>query len=472
MATTLTGDDFQRPAHEITYDAILALYQQHAPIDAITVADHLTKQGDLRRAGGAPYLHSLISEIPSAANAAYYAELVRERAALRRVAAAGVRVQQMAEQSTGGDAEQIVTAAVDEITHVAQRYTDYTLERPSSWAPVDIANLDIEATIEPTLLARDDGVCMLYPASVHSIVGEPGSAKSWLALWAARQQLLAEQPVVMVDFEDRPGRVVRRLLDLGVPRDLINGLFRYIRPDQALTPAQTPGLARACDGAALAIIDGVTEAMTLHGLSLQDNEDIAKYLMLLPRRIADLGPAVAQVDHVVKDPDARGRYALGGGHKLAGIDGAQYKMNVTERFGRGKRGHAQILIDKDRHGGIEQHSVGISMADFVMDSTPFPERPDEPGPLRIYLNAPDASVIGPAGEFRPTLLMSRISDYLVAVDGPSQTAIENYLGGNRDNVRKAIRALVNEGYVRIERHGQATRHYLISPFDDTQETLP
>src|SRR5690625_7357865 len=80
----LRGEDFYRPAHEMVYDAILDLYGRGEPADAITVAAELTKRGELGRVGGAAYLHTLIAAVPTAANAGYYARLVREQAVLRR----------------------------------------------------------------------------------------------------------------------------------------------------------------------------------------------------------------------------------------------------------------------------------------------------------------------------------------------------------------------------------------------------
>src|SRR5690606_41558330 len=63
----LRGTDFYRPAHEIIYDAILDLYGRGEPADAATVAAELTKRGEMGRIGGAPYLHTLISMVPTAA---------------------------------------------------------------------------------------------------------------------------------------------------------------------------------------------------------------------------------------------------------------------------------------------------------------------------------------------------------------------------------------------------------------------
>ena len=81
----LKSRDFYRPAHELIFDAIIDLYGRGEPADAITVAAELTKRGDIARAGGAPYLHTLISSVPTAANASYYAKIVRERAIARRL---------------------------------------------------------------------------------------------------------------------------------------------------------------------------------------------------------------------------------------------------------------------------------------------------------------------------------------------------------------------------------------------------
>jgi replicative DNA helicase len=117
----LKGVDFYRPAHELIYDAILDLYGRGEPADAITVSDELTKRGDLARVGGQAYLHQLISEVPTAANAGYYAEIVAERAVLRRLVDAGTRIVQMGYGQGGGDVVDIVNAAQAEIYAVADK---------------------------------------------------------------------------------------------------------------------------------------------------------------------------------------------------------------------------------------------------------------------------------------------------------------------------------------------------------------
>src|SRR6201998_2220840 len=81
----LRPGDFYRPAHQNVYDAILDLYGRGEPADAGTVGAERDRRGLLRRIGGAPYLHTLISTVPTAANAGYYAGIVAEKALLRRL---------------------------------------------------------------------------------------------------------------------------------------------------------------------------------------------------------------------------------------------------------------------------------------------------------------------------------------------------------------------------------------------------
>ncbi len=117
----LRGNDFYRPAHETVYEAILDLYGRGEPADAVTVSDELTKRGELGQIGGPAYLHTLLSSVPTAANAGYYARIVRERAVLRRLVTAGTRIVQLGYATDGGDVDEIVNAAQAEVYAVTER---------------------------------------------------------------------------------------------------------------------------------------------------------------------------------------------------------------------------------------------------------------------------------------------------------------------------------------------------------------
>ena len=121
----IRGTDFYRPAHELVYDAIMDLYGRGEPADAITVAATLTRKGEIGRVGGQAYLHTLISSVPTAANAGYYARIVRERAVLRRLVEAGTRIVQLGYSAEGGDVDALVNTAQAEVYAVTdQRQTE------------------------------------------------------------------------------------------------------------------------------------------------------------------------------------------------------------------------------------------------------------------------------------------------------------------------------------------------------------
>ncbi|MBO0802780.1 MAG: replicative DNA helicase [Nocardiopsaceae bacterium] len=120
VVEVIRGTDFYRPAHQIINDAILDLYARGEPADAITVSNELTRRGELTRVGGAPYLHTLIASVPTAANAGYYARIVRERAILRRLVEAGTRIVQFG-YTGDGDADELVDRAQAEVYSVTDR---------------------------------------------------------------------------------------------------------------------------------------------------------------------------------------------------------------------------------------------------------------------------------------------------------------------------------------------------------------
>ncbi len=121
VAEIVRSADFYRPAHEVIYDAIVDLFGRGEPVDAITVADEMTKRGTLQRVGGQAYLHELIQVVPTAANAGYYAAIVAERALLRRLVEAGTKIVQLGYGQGEGDVDEIVNRAQAEVYAVADK---------------------------------------------------------------------------------------------------------------------------------------------------------------------------------------------------------------------------------------------------------------------------------------------------------------------------------------------------------------
>ena len=192
VVEVLRGVDFYRPAHEQVYDAVIDLYGRGEPADAITVAAELGKRGELVRVGGAPYLHTLLSSVPVAANAGYYAEIVREKAILRRLVNASIRIGQMS-YAGEGDVDAIVDRAQAEVYAVTDRSAseDYKplseLMQPTLDEMEAISSRGGNLGGVPTGFAElDDLTNGLHPGQMVIVAARPGMGKSTLALDLAR----------------------------------------------------------------------------------------------------------------------------------------------------------------------------------------------------------------------------------------------------------------------------------------------
>ena len=154
----LRSADFYRPAHATIFDTVLDLYGRGEPADPITVAAALTAAGDLGRIGGAPYLHTLISSVPTAANSAYYAKIVAERAVLRRLVEAGTRIVAMGYGSAAGQGRD-----VDDIVDLAQQAVYDVTERRAGDDFSILADLLQPALDEIEAVGSRDGVMAGVP---------------------------------------------------------------------------------------------------------------------------------------------------------------------------------------------------------------------------------------------------------------------------------------------------------------------
>ncbi|MDL4777600.1 DUF3987 domain-containing protein [Actinomadura xylanilytica] len=110
VRTLLDSADYYRPAHRLIWDSIVGLVDRGAPCEPVAVAATIDPR-ELARIGGAPYLHTLISQAPSVASATYYAQLVHRLAYARHVVLTGTRLMQLGYSATG-DADSDVRGTV------------------------------------------------------------------------------------------------------------------------------------------------------------------------------------------------------------------------------------------------------------------------------------------------------------------------------------------------------------------------
>lgn len=245
----LRSTDFYRPAHEIVFDAITDLYGRGEPADAVTVAAELTRLGQLSRIGGPAYLHELISSVPTAANAGYYAKIVRERAVLRRLVTAGTRIVQLGYAADGGDVEDIVNAAQAEVYAVTERRAS------EDYLPLSAI---IEGTIDEIEASghRGDGLTGiptgfvdldsltngLHPGQMIVIAARPAVGKSTLGLDIARSAAIHHQlSTVIFSLEMGKNEITMRLLSAEARIPLQNMRKGTMREEDWTRLARTMG---------------------------------------------------------------------------------------------------------------------------------------------------------------------------------------------------------------------------------------
>jgi replicative DNA helicase len=211
--------DHYRPAHQLIHEAILDLYSRGEPADAITVANELTRRAEIARVGGAPYLHTLISSVPTAANAGYYARIVRERAILRRLVEAGTRIVQFG-YAGDADADELVDRAQAEVYAVTERRTSEDYHSLSEIMPGTLDEIEAIGshngvlTGVPTGFADLDALTNgLHPSQMIVIAARPAIGKSTLALDFARAAAIRHgMATVLFSLEMGRNEITMRLL--------------------------------------------------------------------------------------------------------------------------------------------------------------------------------------------------------------------------------------------------------------------
>ena len=218
----LRSADFYRPAHASVYEVVIELFGRGEPADAVTVGAELKKKGELERIGGLPYLHTLVATVPTAANAAYYARIVREQAQLRSLVEAGTRIVQLGYTTDGADVEGLINL-YEELERNANR--DGGLDGvPTGFSELDSKLNGLRAGQMIIIAARPGGgkstlaMDICRSAAVHN-----NMASAYFSLEMNRTELsmrlLAAESKVFLDrmikgeLETRDWQAIARTLD-------------------------------------------------------------------------------------------------------------------------------------------------------------------------------------------------------------------------------------------------------------------
>ena len=215
----LTGRDFYKPAHETIFDTIIGLSTRGEPVDAITVARELERRGELAKAGGAMYLTDLVASVPITANVDYHAEIVHEKAVLRRLAEVGQRIAQLAHHGQG-DVADLVDRAQIEVMDVdgARGAEDY--RQLLELIPETIDEIEQIQRREPGSNGVMSGFPDLdrlttgfRPGQMIVVAARPGVGKSTLGLDFVRNAAIRDRvPCAFFSLEMTGAEIAMRLL--------------------------------------------------------------------------------------------------------------------------------------------------------------------------------------------------------------------------------------------------------------------
>ena len=206
-----------------------------------------------------------------------------------------------------------------------------------------------EASELPAILTRSDGRTLLYEGRLNAIFGEPGLAKSWLALMACIEVVRTGTRVIWWDFEDRPDTIVTRLKALGAGELVDSEKLIYATPglaDDAGEMDRMAGWMARGPRPGLVVIDSVESA----GLPT-DSNDAAPWYAKHVDPFEDAGAGILLLDHVPKRKLDRPKGPIGSTHKLARLSGAGLFISGTP-WTKEADGRIVLTNHKDRPGDL------------------------------------------------------------------------------------------------------------------------
>ena len=214
VAEILRAGDHYTPAHQVIHEVIIALHEAGEPADPVAVAAELAKRGVIGKVGGAPYVHTLIASVPTAANAGYYARIVADLAILRRLIEAGTRVVQLA-YSGDGEAAEIAARALAEIEDAAATVSRHAVRpiRDVVYAALDEAEHGTKRGLSLPWADLDSLLNGISPGQLVYVAARPGVGKSLTGAGIAGHVALGlGLPALLVSMEMRAEDITLRLI--------------------------------------------------------------------------------------------------------------------------------------------------------------------------------------------------------------------------------------------------------------------
>ncbi len=386
----VTEDDFYFEKHRIIFKALCALANQSRPCDFVTVSDYLRNLGKLEDVEGMPYLGQLVNDTPGAANVAEYARIVRERAVLRGLVAAGDQITELAFRPEGRNATELLDVAEQQLTKLrgrdAKSKSQYMTMQPLMEAldkKLKAAQLNPGgAQGLPTGFTRFDEMTNgLHAGDLIIVAGRPSMGKTSFAMNIAEYAALERKlPTLVFSMEMSAeqlgirvvssfGRIDQQKLRTGAMDDMdwhkfssalgiIEEAPLFIDETGGLSPLDLRSRARRVagrHGLSLIVVDYI-QLMQVPGAENRTNEvsEISRNLKSLAKELNVPIIALSQLNRGLENRDnKRPRMAdlreSGGIEQDADVIVFIYRDEVYNKDTPDK-GTAELIIAKQRNG--------------------------------------------------------------------------------------------------------------------------
>ena len=385
----VSPEDFYKDAHGRIYGIILDLYEKNEAIDILTVASAARDKGIIDRVGGITYLNTLVDMMPSAANIAHYARMVREKGLTRNLIDAATQIIEL-----GHDAEMQVDGLIDEAERLVFTVSENKVKQPY-FALKDVVRENVK-TIEMLHVKKQSitGVSTgftdidrmtsgLQPSDLIVVAGRPSMGKTALCMNMALNIATSGIPVGIFSLEMSKEQLVTRLLS--AESEIEHGKLRT----GSLSSAELPRLFQAAsrlseatmfidDAGALSVLELRARARRMkkeHGLGFvivdylqlmkgrntidrreQEISEISRFMKSLAKELHIPVIAISQLNRMVEQrEDRRPRLSdlreSGAIEQDADVIMFIYRDEVYNKSpDNPNKGIAEVLIEKQRNG--------------------------------------------------------------------------------------------------------------------------
>lgn len=289
------------------------------------------------------------------------------------------------------------------------------------WQPIDLTAPEYDEPPEPPSLAG-----LIYRGKRHLVSGPPESLKTLFCYVVLLEHMRAGGVAALIDAEMGPRSARALLEELGASSGEIASLY-YVEPEAPPASADLEAMIGA--GVTLAVVDAAAGAYALSGLDDGKRQDAERFARMWLDPLWRQGVTTLTVDHVVKDSDARGRYAIGSERKVGGAD-VHLGLEVVNRLRRGGSGLVRFRAHKDRPGWLPEVPAELELS----------SDPESHAISWVFRPARDDG-----DGWRPTLLMDRVLEHLASHPEPvSRSSLADAVRGKRQYVLQAIDELITE----------------------------